>query len=166
MASSKDKSSTAEASRQVGELYSALGQDCSASQLCVNVVFCVEQPSTQPEFVDTALLGQVCQLTGGRLALFSGPLLQEQNAIRLCQQLQADVLRIAGNESVLKIRTGLGYRAETVIGAGRHSAISGETELCGISEDSTFTIFLRQDSPLKDEVGQDFISFFFAKQLF
>jgi hypothetical protein len=52
-----------------------------------------------------------------------------------------------------KVRTGLGYRAEPIIGSGRHSVLSGETELCGISEDSTFTVFLRQDSPLKDEVS-------------
>ena len=51
------------------------------------------------------------------------------------------------------MRTGLGYRAEPIIGAGRHSVLSGETELCGISEDSTFTVFFRQDAPLKDEVG-------------
>ena len=111
-------------------------------------------------------------MTGGRLALFSGPLLQEENAARLGHQLRGDILRIAGNEAVIKVRaldnqrtcrlnnspiqkvrTGLGYRAEPIIGAGRHSVISGETELCGINEDSTFTVFFRQDAPLKDEVG-------------
>ena len=43
-------------------------------------------------------------MTGGRLALFSGPLLQEENAARLGHQLKGDILRIAGNEAVIKVR--------------------------------------------------------------
>jgi len=116
----------------------------------VSVIMCVEQPALQPDFVDTALLGEVCARTGGRLSLFTGPLLQEQVAQRLQQQLLSDLQHVAGSEAVVKLRVGLGFRGVEVLGAGRITEM-GEVELSGVSEDASWTFLLAHDSPIKDE---------------
>jgi len=74
----KGQEDAANAANAVKEGYEGLAEACFQVQLSVSVLLCVEQPALHPDFVDSALLGGVCARTGGRLTLFSGPLLQEQ----------------------------------------------------------------------------------------
>jgi hypothetical protein len=89
--------------------YLSLAADCCAAQVCVSAVMCASPDL--PEFCDTAMLGHVSQATGGRLSLFTGPLLPEggDGSLRLALQLQGELLRVAGSEAVVKLRTGTSF---------------------------------------------------------
>jgi protein transport protein SEC24 len=143
---SKDKDE-----KQALEDFATVAEDCCRSCVCVDVVLC---PGADPSHRDSAVLGSLCDTTGGALHLVTGSLLDEANALRVQQQLVYLLRRTCGSEAVVKLRCSVGVRLERYVCKGSSSPgaeAQGEREFAGIDRDLTICCLLRFDGTLKDE---------------
>ena len=143
---SKDKDE-----KQALEDFATVAEDCCRSCVCVDVVLC---PGADPSHRDSAVLGSLCDTTGGALHLVTGSLLDEANALRVQQQLVYLLRRACGSEAVVKLRCSVGVRLERYVCKGSSSPgaeAQGEREFAGIDRDLTICCLLRFDGTLKDE---------------
>lgn len=144
---SNSKGSNSNQAGKISELqaqsaqYWELSSACVNSSLCVNVLMLVGDlyRDNQP-FIDTAPLADVTMVTGGRLFLIRGDLLQEEAVLRLESQLLQDMNSVSGHDAILKMRCSKGVGIEQVIGAGSFSALEEELRLSEV-DSSTSTMF-------------------------
>jgi protein transport protein SEC24 len=122
----------AELFKDVAEFVS-LGQACASTGVCIDVLLLINDE----EYRDAALLGHVCDASGGSLVVLRGDVCEVENALRLEQQLQHCLRRSAGRNVTCKVRTSSGFKLERYYskGVGRHH--DGELDLAGIDEDTT-----------------------------
>lgn len=69
------------------------------------------------EYIDTKFLGDVALTTGGKLHFLTGAMTREENVYRLEQQLVYAIQQSAiASEAVIKLRSSIGVRVESVLG--------------------------------------------------
>lgn len=127
--------------------YLHLAEDCAKSNVSVEILLCADSD----EYRDTALLGDICDRTGGALHMITGSMTIEENVQRLEQQLAHTVMQVRGSEAVMKVRTSLGYKVEKAIGRGFYNDTLAELDIAGLDSDETFCYLLQHDGILKDE---------------
>ena len=82
------------------------------------------------EYRDTALLGHVCDKSGGSLLVVRGLISIEENALRLEQQLLYCLQRYRGKDVTAKVRTSQGFRLDSYVqGKGEQKDFEGEVSL-------------------------------------
>jgi hypothetical protein len=132
--------------------YKAIADECVQSMMCLTVVSCLGDDHLDGgAFHDTALLGDAVLMTGGRQHLVTGAMIREENVYRLEQQLLCDIDQAAASEAVVKLRTSIGIRVDSILGPGVYCPVKNESELCGIDQHSTFLFTLSHDSSLKED---------------
>jgi len=159
--SSSSSSSSSSSQKQVTAMeeyrsscleYKAIADECVQSMVCLNMVACLGDDHLDGgAFLDTALLGDAVLLTGGRQHFVTGAMIKEENVFRLEQQLLCDIDQTAASEAVVKLRTSIGIRVDSILGPGVYCPVKNESELCGIDQHSTFLFTLSHDSSLKED---------------
>eukprot|EP01038_Epipyxis_sp_PR26KG_P013994 gene13994-18767_t len=156
--------------KELYDCYVALGADCAKSFLCVNIFACIGEIAVHDtkSYFDTSMLIEPVDATGGRLYLITGNMLTEENIMRLENQgssfspfllvrlvhdLRSSCEGIVGSEAVMKIRTSIGMKLDTIYNSiGVVSTVRNEVEISGIDNKSTFTFtFKHEGTSLKDE---------------
>ena len=102
--------------------------------------------------LDSAILAQCCDRTGGRFHLLSGSMLAKDNAQRLREELCHSMAQVCATEVKFKLRTSRGIRVGTYCGLGKYDSITEEADCAGLDTDSTVCYTLGHDgTSIKDE---------------
>jgi len=131
------------------ETFVELATDCAKSAVCVDVLLLLDGE----EYRDAAMLGHVCDISGGSLYLIRGSVSEADNALRLEQQLSHCIRRCAGRDAICKIRTSAGFKLSRYYSKGVQRSYDAELELAGVDEESTFVGSFVYDGGVQEDEG-------------
>ena len=134
------------------EAFAELGREASAQ--CLSYDLLLIDVSSKND-LDTAVLSDLCDATGGSFHRLNGSISDEENVFRLERQLWHCIERYRGADAIVKIRTSSGLIFDRFLGGKGIVNYDKELELGGVDEDTTFSGILTFDTMLSAPIKDD-----------
>ena len=126
------------------EAFVELGKEASAQ--CLSYDLLLLDATNSKNDLDTAVLSDLCDATGGYLHRMVGSISDEENVLRLERQIWHCIERYQGADAVVKVRCSPGLSFSHFLPGKGIANYDKELELGGVDEDTTFGGMLAFDS--------------------
>lgn len=130
--------------------FAELGKEASAQ--CLSYDFLLLDASNKND-LDTAVLSDLCDATGGSFHRLVGSISDEENVLRLERQLWHCIERYQGADAIVKVRSSPGLSLDRFLGGKGIVNFDKDLELGGVDEDTTFGGLLSFDTLLASGGG-------------
>jgi hypothetical protein len=136
-----------EKDREARAAFPALAREASAQCLSYDLLL---MDVSKPD-IDTAVLCDLCDATGGSLHLMRGSISDEENVMRLERQVWHCVTRFQGIDAVVKVRVSPGLALQKFLPGKGIANYNSELELGCVDDDTTFSGLLKVDGSIADD---------------